>query len=155
MKLVKTAVIAGLLAAAAPALAQPIELVTKVLVETRKAATDGTTRVELAPANRVVPGDRVVYRIAYRNSGKQAASGLVIANPVPAGLVYAGPAEGSSAPELSVDGIRFGTLAQLSVRTPTGTRPATNADVRVVRWRLTSAVAPGTGGQVSFRAVLK
>lgn len=146
---------AALLAAAAPALAQPVELVTKVMVETRKPATDGTTRIVLAPAARVVPGDRVVYQIGYRNSGNQPATGLVIANPVPAGLIYVGAAQGSPEPELSVDGTRFGTLAQLSVRTPTGTRPATNADVRVVRWRLAKPVAAGASGQVSFRAILK
>lgn len=152
---VKAATVAALLAAAAPALAQPVELVTKVLVETRKPAADGTTRIVLAPAARVTPGDRVVYQIAYHNSGKQPATGLVIANPVPTGLIYSGAAQGSPEPELSVDGTRFGPLAQLTVRTATGTRPATNADVRVVRWRLAKPVAAGASGSVSFRATLK
>ncbi|MEI9849932.1 MAG: hypothetical protein WDN24_02535 [Sphingomonas sp.] len=79
----------------------------------------------------------------------------MIANPVPAGLIYSGPAEGSPEPELSVDGTRFGTLSQLSVRTTAGSRAATPADVRVVRWRLARPVAAGGSGQVSFRAILK
>ncbi|MEI9849933.1 MAG: hypothetical protein WDN24_02540 [Sphingomonas sp.] len=65
----KTGASAALLAAALPAAAQPVELVTRVLVETREAARDGTTRIVLAPAARVTPGNRVVYQISYRNTG--------------------------------------------------------------------------------------
>jgi uncharacterized repeat protein (TIGR01451 family) len=153
--LLNAAAVVAVLAAAAPAFAAPVELVTHVMVETHKAAADGTTKVTLVPAARVVPGNHVVYQIAYRNSGPAPAANLVIANPVPAGLVYTGAGQGSPEPELSVDGTRFGTLSQLSVRTPTGTRAATPADIRVVRWRLSKPVAPGASGQVSFRATLK
>jgi len=150
MKPLKAGAAMALFCIAAPAIAQPVAITTKVMVETRKPAPDGTTRIVLMPAARVTPGDRVVYQISYRNSGAQPARDLVIANPVPAGLVYAGVANGTPAPELSVDGTRFGTLAQLSVRG----RPATAADVRVVRWRVAS-LAGGTTGQVSYRATLK
>ena len=95
--------LAGLVAAV-PAIAGPVEITSNVLAEKRAAAADGTTRVSLAPATRVIPGDRVVFQLEYRNNGKQAASGLVIANPVPAAMQYVSPAEGSPAPELSVDG---------------------------------------------------
>jgi uncharacterized repeat protein (TIGR01451 family) len=142
------------LANAAPA-APAVEIRTSVLAEKRTSAADGTTRVALVAAGRVTPGDRVVYRIAYRNNGKQAASGLVIANPVPAAMQYAGPSDGSPAPELSIDGQTFGPLSALKVRSGAVVRAATAADVRVVRWRLTQPVAAGAGGQVSFRAILK
>lgn len=142
------------LANAAPA-PGAVEIRTSVLAETRTPAADGTTRVALTPAARVTPGDRLVYRIEYRNNGKQAATGLVIANPVPAALQYAGPAEGSPAPELSVDGQTFGPLSTLKVRNGTALRPAVAADVRVVRWRLAEPVAAGARGQVAFRAILK
>jgi len=139
------------LTAAAPAAASSVEIRTSVLAETRVPAADGTTRVELKPAARVTPGDRIVFRVEYRNTGAQPANGLVIANPVPAAMLYAGPAEGSPAPELSVDGRTFGPLAALKV----GTRPAVAADVRVVRWHLTQPLAAGSHGQVAFRAVIK
>ncbi|MEP9360913.1 hypothetical protein [Sphingomonas sp. KR3-1] len=142
------------LANAAPAPA-PIEIRTSVLAERRTPAADGTTHVQLAPAARVTPGDRVVYRIDYRNNGTQAATGLVIANPVPAAMQYAGPAEGSPAPEVSADGKTFGPLSALKVRSGTAFRPAAAADVRVVRWRLAQPVAAGAKGQVAFRAILK
>ncbi len=66
----------------------------------------------MAAAARVTPGDRIVYQLSYRNSGREPARDLVIANPVPANMAYAGAAEGSAEPELSVDGTRFGSLAQ-------------------------------------------
>lgn len=138
-----------------PALAQGVQLDARVLAEVRSAAADGTTRVSLAPAARVTPGDRVVYQIGYRNGGRDVARDVVITNPVPAQLRYAGPADNSPAPELSVDGVRFGPLAQLVARRPDGKlHPATLADVRVVRWRL-NPVAAGGSGQVAFRAILK
>lgn len=146
--------LAGLLAAV-PAVAGPVEIKSTVLAEKRAAAADGTTRVSLVPAARVTPGDRVVFQLEYRNTGQQSASGLVIANPVPAAMQYVSPAEGSPAPELSVDGTTFGPLSSLKVREAGAVRSAVAADVRVVRWRLAQPVAPGAKGQVAFRAILK
>lgn len=149
----------GFMAAAtiAPAMAaEPVKITATVLAEQREAAADGTTRVRLVPAGRIVPGDHVVYRLSVSNSGPKPASGVVIANPVPAGMQYAGPAANSPAPELSVDGKTFGPLSTLRVATADGkSRAAAPADVRVVRWRLAQPVAPGGEGQVAFRALLK
>jgi uncharacterized repeat protein (TIGR01451 family) len=137
------------------AIAAPVELNTHIMVEAKKPAADGTVKVVLVQPGRVVPGDRVVFQVAYRNTGKQAASDVVITNPVPAQMAYAGVAGGSPAPEVSIDGVRFGTLAQFSVRGADGrVRAATGADVRVVRWRL-NPIAAGGSGQVAFRAILK
>ena len=146
----------ALLMVPAISMAQPVEITAKAMVEQRKAATDGTTKITLAAAARVTPGDRIVYQLNYRNSGREPARDLVIANPVPANMLYVGAAQGSAEPELSVDGSRFGTLSQLTVRGANGqVRPALAADVRVVRWRLTDPVAAGGSGQVAFRAILK
>lgn len=149
--------IAAVAALAVPfqAVAAPVELNTHVLVEAKKAAADGSVKISLVPAGHAVPGDHVVYQIAYRNNGKQPASNVVITNPVPAQLAYAGPSANSPAPEVSTDGVRFGALSQLSVRGADGrVRAATAADVRVVRWRI-NPIAPGGSGQVAFRATIK
>jgi|UniRef100_UPI0035CC0E6D uncharacterized repeat protein (TIGR01451 family) len=144
------------LSVAVPAFAAPIEITSKVLVEQRLPGADGTTQTVLKPAAKVLPGDRVVYRLEYRNTGAQPASGVVVANPIPAQLQYAGPAEGSPAPEVSTDGNAFGALAQLRVRGPDGAmRAAAYTDVRVVRWRLGTPIAGGSGGKLAFRAILK
>lgn len=142
--------------AAMPAAAQSVDITSQVMVEQRTAAADGTTRVALAPAKRVTPGDAVVYRLEYRNRGTRPATDLVIANPIPANLVYAGPSQNSPAPEVSTDGTTFASLTTLRVRGAGGVeRAATPADVRAVRWRLTNPVAAGGSGQVAFRATLK
>jgi uncharacterized repeat protein (TIGR01451 family) len=131
--------------------AGPLQVVSKVLVEQRARAADGSTSVSLAAAKKVVPGDKVVFVLAYRNTGAQPIANLVLDNPVPAGIGYRGPAANSVAPEVSVDGRTFGQLATLKV----DGRAATAADVTNVRWRLTAPIAPGAQGQVSFQAVLK
>jgi uncharacterized repeat protein (TIGR01451 family) len=143
-------------AAAASAAPGPLEVTSSMLVEARTRAVDGTTAIRLVTPARVVPGDRVTVAVRYRNTGAQPLSGLVIANPVPAGLRYRGPAADSVQPEVSVDGERFGALASLQVRGANGaSRPATPDDVTAVRWRLPQPVAAGGAGQLAFQAVLK
>lgn len=135
--------------------AGPLQVVSKILVEQRVRAADGSTSIVMAPAKKVVPGDRLVVVLAYRNTGKQAINGLVLNNPVPQGVAYRGAASNSPVPEVSVDGTNYGSLASLRVRTASGIRAAGPDDVTAVRWRLAAALAAGAQGQLSFQAVLK
>jgi uncharacterized repeat protein (TIGR01451 family) len=149
---------APLIAAAAlasPALAGPLDLSTRILAERRVAAPDGTVRIVEAPMKGAVPGDRLTVVLSYRNTGTAPLADLQLANPVPAGLAYRGPAMGAPEPEVTVDGRRFAPLAQLTVSGPAGVRAATADDVTQVRWRLSRPVNPGTGGSLGFRAVVK
>ncbi|MBJ6122100.1 DUF11 domain-containing protein [Sphingomonas mollis] len=144
------------LAAAVAATPAPLSLETKVLAETRVAAADGTTRIALVAPRRIVPGDQVVVQVVYRNAGRQPIDGLVIANPLPQGLAYRDAGAASAAPELSVDGRTFGTLATLRVPVAAGgTRPAGVGDVTHVRWRVPNPVAAGSSGQFAFRAIVR
>ena len=156
MKLVPFLATTALVAAVPVHAAEPLEVRSTVLVEARRHALDGSTRVVLTAPAKVVPGDRIVYVLAYRNTGNMPLASVVLADPLPAGVVYRAPADGSPAPELSVDGETYGTLAELRVAAADGTsRPATAEDVRHVRWRLTSPIAAGGRGQVAFAALLK
>lgn len=140
----------------APALAGPLQVTSTVLVETRTAAADGTTRIALAKPARVVPGDRVVFVLGYRNTGREPIANLVLANPLPPAIAYRAPRAGSPAPELSVDGRTYGTLAALTVALPGGgSRPARPDDVTAVRWRLSTPLAAGGQGELAFQAALK
>lgn len=144
------------LTGALPAIAGPLSLVSEIRVEKRVAASDGTTRVVLVKADKVVPGDRVVFVLTYRNTGNQPISNLVLANPVPKNIAYRTGNAGSAAPEVSVDGKTFGPLSGLRVASATGgLRAAGPDDVTAVRWRLASPVAAGAQGQLAFQAVLK
>lgn len=139
----------------APAADGPLELTSKVLTENRQRAADGTTRIALEPVRRAVPGDKVVFVLSYRNTGRQPLDNIVFNNPVPKGIAYRAAAEGSAAPEVSVDGQTFGTLAALRVKTASGSRAAGPDDVTHVRWRLARPLTAGAQGQFAYRAVLK
>lgn len=145
------------LAAAGSAFAAgPLQVTSTMLVEARRAASDGTTQVTLVKAAAVVPGDRVTVLLAYRNTGSQPIANLVLANPVPRNLAFRMIAPGSPAAEVSVDGRTFAPLAALRVAVADGsTRAASPDDVTHVRWRLVQPVAPGAQGQLAFQAVLK
>ncbi|SOB79466.1 conserved repeat domain-containing protein [Sphingomonas guangdongensis] len=141
---------------AAPVLAAgPLQVSASVMVEAKERGTDGAVRVKLVPASRVVPGDRMTLVVAYRNTGGQPLSNVVIANPVPAALMFQAAAPGSPAPEVSADGKTFTTLSALRVAGPAGPRAAKPADVTHVRWRMTAPIAPGAEGRFAFNAVLK
>ncbi|MGQ0430759.1 MAG: hypothetical protein ACT4UQ_12575, partial [Gammaproteobacteria bacterium] len=105
----------------------------------------------------VVPGTEVFYVITYRNVGDQPADGVAITNPVPVELEYVAALGLGPANQVSVDGGKhYGALAGLSVTDADGkSRPAQAADVTHVRWMLASALRPGDGGRVSFKARLK
>jgi uncharacterized repeat protein (TIGR01451 family) len=150
----------ALLAAAAvvtPAIASqgPLQVVSKIFVEQRALDKAGAVSTSLTPATRAVPGDHVVFVLAYRNTGAQPLSNIVLDNPVPGAIAYRTVGAGTAAPDLSVDGKTYGTLAQLRVPTASGgSRTATPNDVRHVRWRI-AAVPAGGQGQLAFKAVLK
>lgn len=146
----------ALAVAAAAAPAGPLSITTRVMVEQRRAAPDGTTRIMLAKPDRVGPGDRVVILLAYRNTGAQPLGDVALADPLPPSIAFRGAHAGSPDPEVSVDGRSFGPLPALVVRLPGGgTRPARPMDVTAVRWRLTTPLAPGAQGELAFEGTVR
>lgn len=138
------------------AAAGPLQVTSSILVESRSAAADGTTRVALVKPSKVTPGDKVIFVLAYRNTGAQPLANVVLANPLPRQISYRSANPGSPAPDVSVDGKTFGSLDSLRVRSLDGsTRAASPNDVTSVRWRLASPIPAGAQGQFAFQAVLK
>jgi uncharacterized repeat protein (TIGR01451 family) len=151
--LATTAAIAPAVTSAA---AGPLQVTSSILVEARSAAADGTTRVTLVKPTKVTPGDKVIFVLAYRNTGTQPLANVVLDNPLPSAIAYRSANPGSPAPDVSVDGKTFGSLATLRVRSLDGsTRAASPNDVTSVRWRLASPLVAGSQGQLAFQAVLK
>ena len=143
-------------AAVASAAAGPLQVTSSILVESRTAAADGTTRIALVKPSKVTPGDKVIFVLSYRNTGAQPLANVVLDNPLPRQIAYRSANPGSPAPDVSVDGKTFGSLESLRVRSLDGsTRPASPNDVTSVRWRLASPLAAGSQGQFAFQAVLK
>ena len=151
----------ALLAASGSLLAQDvkqIEVTTIVKKEVVIEKEDGTRETELVDADSVVPGERVVYTISFRNVGSEPADNVVITNPIAETLKYvAGSAAGDDLEvEFSVDGgTTFGKADALRVVTDGVERPATTLDYTHVRWVMQERLEAGSEGQASFAAVLE
>jgi len=152
--LLVAAAAAGLLACGA-ARAGEATLTSAVFKEVETPRPGGGVAMALKPAAKITPGDQIVYVLTYRNGGAHPTDGVVVTNPLAKDLVYAGPAD-SRPPQVSVDGQTFGPLVGLTKATAGGAiRPATNADITTLRWRLDQPVPAGGEVQLSFRARLK
>src|SRR5512135_2756838 len=73
----------------------------KMAAEKEVAVTgaDGSKTMERVPAEKVIPGDLVIYTITYTNKGDKPAENLVVKNPIPEHMKYV---DGSAAGENSV-----------------------------------------------------
>lgn len=151
----------ALLAAAGSLFAQEakqIEVTTIVQKEVVIEQEDGTRTTELVAADSVVPGERVVYTISFRNVGSEPADNVVITNPIAETLKYvAGSAAGDDLEvEFSVDGGgTFGKADELRVVVDGVERPATTLDYTHVRWVMQERLEAGSEGHASFAAVLE
>jgi len=145
---------------ASGALAAGGQVVLKAAAETERevVADDGTVTLVRSEAARVTPGDEVIYTVFYENSGSDAATDVVITNPVPAHMACNEITEVDQVRiTASVDGGQtFDLAANLTVvETDGAERPAELADYTHIRWSFTDSMAPGATGQVAFRAILQ
>ncbi len=144
----------------AQALTEPDGLAVKALaqVETRD-VQQGRAELRLMPAERVVPGDPVIYTLEVRNPGPAPVHRAVVTYAVPEHTRYvADSAAGPSASvTFSVDGGHdFAPLSRLTVAGPDGrTRAAVAADVTHIRWQLRATLKVNSLAYLRFRAVVK
>ncbi|WP_336960266.1 hypothetical protein [Sphingobium aquiterrae] len=161
------AVLAMLAAAGSPAgatmarapLPATVALDSRAYVERVSTDLNGRARRVLAAANRLAPGDRVVFVVNYRNRGDAPVRGFYVTNPVPA-RVRLDMMQFSAAPadmQVSVDGgAHWGRLDDFTIPTPLGgTRRATSEDITHVRWGVHAPVAPGDSGRIAWRGVVR
>lgn len=113
----------------------------------------------LVPADRVVPGDRVMYTLEVRNAGATAINAPTVTNPIPLHMQYVEDSAVGPGAEVSysVDGgVSFDAAANLKVQAPDGTpRAATAADYTHIRWQLRNTLKAHSIAFVRFRAVVK
>jgi uncharacterized repeat protein (TIGR01451 family) len=132
-------------------------LVTNVSAELVARAVDhGAPALELRTAERVVPGDVLIYTVEVRNAGRYAAESAMVVQPIPNHMMYV--ADSAVGPgvdvDYSVDGGRtFGQpedlkLAGAAVR-------ASAADYTHIRWRLRNRLKPNSTAYLRFRAQVK
>lgn len=135
--------------------ANDVALTSSVFVEKSVPQADGKTRLILEEPRVVVPGDRLVFVLAYKNMGGKPATDFVVTNPLPGAVAYQGT--GDVGAIVSIDGGRaWGTLAALKVRKADGSiRAAYPEDVTHVRWAMKAPIPVGAAGKLSFRGVVR
>ena len=135
--------------------ANQVALDNHVFVERVSTDAQGKQRILLEEPKVVVPGDRLVFVLNYRNAGAQPADKFVITNPLPSAVRFADA--GDTRPQVSVDGGKqWGLLADLSIPMTDGTRRAAQpADVTHIRWAFQNPIPVGGTGKLMFRGVVK
>ncbi len=139
---------AGLLLAALPAAAE-----VTLTAEAQRVVGAGSG-ASLETVTEVQPGDVIRYTITFQNDSPQdvAAGSVVITNPLPDGTVYLDGTAAGSATQItfSVDGDTFSDPSALTVTDASGTRRATAADYRSIRWAYGPRLPAGASSNVSF-----
>jgi len=158
--LVTLCILMGGLLAALPASAEgEITLQAIAQQEVKVVAEDGTETTKIIPAEKVVPGDEVIYTITARNNSDKPVESVVIHDPIPVHMTYvAGSAKSEgSVLTFSVDGGKsFDHPDKLQVIDESGAAKKAEAkDYTDIRWTLVSAIPPSGEKSVSFRALLK
>ena len=151
-------ILIALLALVTPIAAQAaneVALTSSVFVEKSVPQADGKTRLVLQEPKVVVPGDRLVFVLAYKNMGGKPATDFVVTNPMPGAVAYQGT--GDAGAIVSVDGGKsWGPMAALKVRKSDGSvRSAYPEDVTHVRWAMKTPIPVGAAGKLSFRGVVR
>jgi uncharacterized repeat protein (TIGR01451 family) len=120
-----------------------------------KSIVRGREVIKLTPADRVVPGDQVIYTLEVRNTGA-ALEAPVIVHPIPEHMRYVADSAVGPGAEVSysVDGGRsFDRAENLKVPGKDGeARPALAADYTHIRWRLKNSLKANSVAFVRFRA---
>jgi uncharacterized repeat protein (TIGR01451 family) len=145
-------------AAVAQSPGNPLAIRSIAEVESRS-RTAGRETVKLIPADRVVPGDRVIYTLEVRNTGAAALDAPVVTHPVPEHMRYVADSAVGPGAEVSysVDGGHsFERAENLKVPGVDGRlRPAVAADYTDIRWQLKNSLKANSVAFVRFRALVK
>jgi uncharacterized repeat protein (TIGR01451 family) len=149
---------AALLAAltSAPALAE-IVATQSIQKEIVAKSANGEVIRSLAPADRVTPGETIVYTLSYANNGAEPVSDIVLVMPVPREVSFVeGSTLGEGAVAFSADGGKsYMARGRLSVTENGETRAARGDEITHIRWTMTTPAPAGARGEVSFKAVVR
>jgi uncharacterized repeat protein (TIGR01451 family) len=124
-----------------------------------KTVAGGRESVKLVSADRVVPGDRVIYTLEVRNTGAIGLESPTVIHPIPEHMRYVADSAVGPGAEVSysIDGGKsFEHAENLRVTGADGqSRPATAADYTHIRWHLKNTLKANSVAFVRFRALVK
>lgn len=115
-----------------------------------KQVKDENGRAVLKPAQEFDVGEIITYRIQFANTGDEAATGVVIENPIPKDTVYvSGSAKGANAKvEFSSDGgKRYQAVAAAEGK-------SANTALTHVRW-IVAKIEAGASGSVQYQVTVR
>ena len=135
-----------------------LRAISEVEIEIEK--DNGEVELRRIPADKVVPGDQVVYTIFAKNIGAEDVTSVVVVDPIPEHMGYsAGSAFGDGTViTFSVDGGKTYDPADALVVRDVATqqlRTATADDYTHIKWAFNDAIEPGSTRMVRFRARLQ
>ena len=119
---------------------------------------DGKKEVVRLPAQKILPGDTVVFTNHYANTLDKPADEAVITNPVPKDVTYLdGSAFGDGATiTFSIDkGKTFDTPGKLFKTEKGKKRNARAGEYTDIRWKFGKPIPPGKEGDVGYKARVK
>lgn len=121
-----------------------------------KSIQAGREVVTLVPADRVVPGDQVIYTLEVRNTSARTLEAPTVTNPIPEHMRYVADSAVGPGAEVSysVDGGRtFDHPSNLKLPGEDGQpRAATAAQYTHIRWQLKNSLKANSVAFVRFRA---
>lgn len=141
----------------APAYASGLTAQQNVLKIVETTDESGDTVKALVPADKVAPGDTVVYSLKYANNAEEPAANVKLTMPVPGEVSYMENSATTDgvAVSFSVDeASNFSSRGDLTVSVDGEPREALSRDITHIRWVFEEPIAAGATGEVSFRAVL-
>jgi hypothetical protein len=147
-------------AQSAPATRGDPRLSIKAIAEVEVTALNGEREaVKLARADRVVPGDQVIYTLEIRNKGAMSLPPPRVDYPIPEHMRYLDDTAAGPGADItySIDGGRtFDRPENLQVIARDGQkRPAVAADYTHIRWQLKHILKGKSVAFARFRAVVK
>lgn len=132
-----------------------IKLVAEVEV---RSTHEGQDTVRLVPADRLVPGDEVIYTLQIRNTSPHAIPAPTVTNPIPAHTVYVADSAVGPGAEVSYSadgGHSFDRPENLQVVEAGRLRSASPEDYTHIRWKLKNTLQPKSTAFARFRATVK
>ena len=123
---------------------------------------NGQEVVKQIPAEEVLPGETLIYTLSYTNAGNEAATNVVINDPIPEGAAYvleSASGEGTDI-SFSIDGgktFKKPSMLTYEVKLADGTkekRVASPEEYTHIRWTIRKVRAGGSG-QLGFQVRVK
>ncbi len=152
----------ALIAAAPLALSPAFASMTARQVVEKEVVTvgpNGEETLKRLPADKVTPGETVIYSIRYKNDGAVPAADIVLIMPVPKEVAYVeGTVAGADSASVSFsadNGATYVARGRLTIVEGGEVRPARGDEITHIKWTLAAPVAANAEGEVSYKAELR